>query len=264
MKTFGRHIPLGKGFLRPPCFDLPSSLLCLTYLPLHSVATSCFVSIKSPSHIAFFRWCSLHFGSSTTCWDRTRIAADSLAAGKAPHLCLMLPSSTNMSASSSRLVDILIDYLGLIGTIYISCLTVFDVIFWVNYGWQRGRGSAVEVDGGMTVLRPEIGSISVPAFAIFGLILRKYPVPLYVELMAGRNKKLYYVSSGATIVDQIVIIAPAANYVPEPGIQEVRIVDNAMSMSQDIPLQLLRVYVSKAQDVVSTVLAKGSLSDKMP
>ncbi|KAL6582131.1 hypothetical protein OROMI_006145 [Orobanche minor] len=95
----------------------------------------------------------------------------------------MLPSSTNMSASSSRLVDILyefpillplypvvtlpifqdrhsvdfqgIDYLGLIGTIYISCLTVFDVIFWVNYGWQRGRGSAVEVDGGMTVLRPE-------------------------------------------------------------------------------------------------------------
>ncbi|KAL6536764.1 hypothetical protein OROMI_006146 [Orobanche minor] len=87
--------------------------------------------------------------------------------------------------------------------------------------------------------------------------------------MAGRNKKLYYVSSGATIVDQIVIIAPAANYVPEPGIQEVRIVDNAMSMSQDIPLQLLspnngRVYVSKAQDVVSTVLAKGSLSDKMP
>ncbi|KAL6561344.1 hypothetical protein OROMI_016945 [Orobanche minor] len=202
----------------------------------------------------------MRFSSSTTCWDRTRIAADSLAAGKAPHLCLMLPSSTNMSASSSRLVDILIDYLGPL------------VIFWVNYGWQRGRGSAVEVDGGMTVLRPEIGSISVPAFAIFGLILRKYPVPLYVELMAGRNKKLYYVSSGATIVDQIVIIAPAANYVPEPGIQEVRIVDNAMSMSQDIPLQLLRkmgpndgrVYVSKAQDVVSTVLAKGSLSDKMP
>ncbi|KAL6536765.1 hypothetical protein OROMI_026346 [Orobanche minor] len=55
----------------------------------------------------------------------------------------MLPSSTNMSASSSRLVDILIDYLGPL------------VIFWVNYGWQRGRGSAVEVDGGMTVLRPE-------------------------------------------------------------------------------------------------------------
>ncbi|KAL6558008.1 hypothetical protein OROMI_018358 [Orobanche minor] len=166
----------------------------------------------------------------------------------------MLPSSTNMSASSSRLVDILP-----------------LVIFWVNYGWQRGRGSAVEVDGGMTVLRPEIGGllvkhprpptsslslalridvislfcVSVPAFAIFGLILGKYPVPLYVELMAGRNKKLYYVSSGATIVDQIVIIAPAANYVPEPRIQEVRIVDNAMSMSQDIPLQLLRVYVSK-------------------
>ncbi|KAL6558766.1 hypothetical protein OROMI_019116 [Orobanche minor] len=110
----------------------------------------------------------MRFSSSTTSWDRTRIAADSLAAGK-----------------------------------------IFKVIFWVNYGWQRGRGSAVEVDGGMTVLRPEIS----------GLL-------------------------GATIVDQVVIIAPAANYVPEPGIQEVRIVDNAMSMSQDIPLQLLRVYVN--------------------
>ncbi|KAL6535101.1 hypothetical protein OROMI_026475 [Orobanche minor] len=80
------------------------------------------------------------------------------------------------------------------------------VIFWVNYGWQRGRGSAVELYGGTTVLRPEIG----------GLL-------------------------GATIVDQVVIIAPTTNYVPEPGIREVRIVDNAMSMSQDIPLHLLRM-----------------------
>ncbi|KAL6547390.1 MFS transporter multidrug-resistance type transporter [Orobanche minor] len=50
----------------------------------------------------------------------------------------------------------------------------------------------------------------------------------------------YSMGAGATIVDQIIFIAPAANYVPEPGIREIRIVDNAMSMSQDIPLQLLR------------------------
>ncbi|KAL6542588.1 hypothetical protein OROMI_024190 [Orobanche minor] len=59
----------------------------------------------------------------------------------------MLPSSTNMSASSSRLVDILFSRL--------------LVIFRVNYGWRRGRGSAVEVDGSTTVLRPEIGGLLV-------------------------------------------------------------------------------------------------------
>ncbi|KAL6579093.1 hypothetical protein OROMI_009309 [Orobanche minor] len=89
-------------------------------------------------------------------------------------------------------------------------------------------------------------------------------VPLYVELMAGTNNKLYYC---ATIVDQVVIITPAANYVPELEIREVRIVDNTMSMSQDNTSTAAegkmspnngRVYVSKAQDVVSIVLAKGS------
>ncbi|KAL6580272.1 hypothetical protein OROMI_008296 [Orobanche minor] len=139
----------------------------------------------------------------------------------------MLPSSTNMSASSSRLVDILIDYLGPLVGYFLGKLWVAERERICGRGGRR-HDCAMTRDS------------SVPAFAIFGLILRKYRVSLYVELMAGRNKKLYYVSSGATIVDQIVIIAPAANYVPEPGIQEVRIVDNAMSMSQDIPLQLLR------------------------
>ncbi|KAL6554645.1 hypothetical protein OROHE_007384 [Orobanche hederae] len=72
---------------------------------------------------------------------------------------------------------------------------------------------------------------------------------------------------GATRVDQVVIITPAANYVPEHEIREVRIVDNAMSMSQDNTSTAAegkmspnngRVYVSKAHDFVSTVLAKGS------
>ncbi|KAL6548051.1 hypothetical protein OROHE_009756 [Orobanche hederae] len=74
-------------------------------------------------------------------------------------------------------------------------------------------------------------------------------------------------AAGATIVDQVVIITPAANYVPELEIREVRIVDNTMSMSQDNTSTAAegkmspnngRVYVSKAQDVVSIVLAKGS------
>ncbi|KAL6587990.1 hypothetical protein OROMI_000968 [Orobanche minor] len=175
-----------------------------------------------------------------------------------------------MSASSSRLVDILYEFPILLPLYPLVTLPIFQdrhsvhfqglllVIFWVNYGWQRGRGSAVEVDGGMTVLRPKISGLLV-----------KHPRPHTSSLSLALRIDVISHFCGATIVDEVVIIAPAANYVPEPGIQEVRIVDNAMSMSKDIPLQLLspnngRVYVSKAQDVVSTVLAKGSLSDKMP
>ncbi|KAL0338756.1 UNVERIFIED_CONTAM: Binding partner of ACD11 1 [Sesamum angustifolium] len=77
----------------------------------------------------------------------------------------------------------------------------------------------------------------------------------------------YLLNKGATIVDQIVSIAPAENYVPQPEIREVRIVDNAVSMSQENTCSAAegkmspnngRVYVSKAQDVVSSMLAKGS------
>ncbi|KAK1409848.1 hypothetical protein QVD17_36377 [Tagetes erecta] len=75
--------------------------------------------------------------------------------------------------------------------------------------------------------------------------------------------------SGATIVDQIVSITPAENYVPKPELQEAREVDNAVSMApentspsaaesnSDSP-RSANVYMSKAQDVVSSVLAKGS------
>ncbi|PIN02479.1 hypothetical protein CDL12_25002 [Handroanthus impetiginosus] len=73
--------------------------------------------------------------------------------------------------------------------------------------------------------------------------------------------------SGATIVDQVVSIAPAEHYVYQPEIREVRIVDNAISVSQENSSPVAegrtspsngKVYVSKAQDVVSSVLAKGS------
>ncbi|KAA8518407.1 hypothetical protein F0562_015881 [Nyssa sinensis] len=73
--------------------------------------------------------------------------------------------------------------------------------------------------------------------------------------------------SGATLVDQIVSITPAENYVPKPKIQETRIVDNAVSMAPENVLPDAeaktspsngRIYVSKAQDVVSSMVAKGS------
>ncbi|KAK9058745.1 hypothetical protein SSX86_023587 [Deinandra increscens subsp. villosa] len=85
--------------------------------------------------------------------------------------------------------------------------------------------------------------------------------------------------SGATLVDKVVRITPVENYVPKPEFQEVRAVDNAVNMSRqnsfsNAEARLLslkaclslrdngtsprRVYASKAQDVVSSVLAKGS------
>ncbi|KAL2503173.1 RNA binding (RRM/RBD/RNP motif) family protein [Forsythia ovata] len=73
--------------------------------------------------------------------------------------------------------------------------------------------------------------------------------------------------SGATIVDQIVTIVPAENYVPQPVVQEVRIVDNALSMSQEYDSPVAEgkmspsngsVYINKAQDVVTSMIAKGS------
>ncbi|KAK1421097.1 hypothetical protein QVD17_23197 [Tagetes erecta] len=74
--------------------------------------------------------------------------------------------------------------------------------------------------------------------------------------------------SGATIVDQIVSITPAENYVPKPDCQEVHDRDNAVSIAPENSPQSVesnntsprngRMYMSKAQDVVSSVLAKGS------
>ncbi|KAL3535976.1 hypothetical protein ACH5RR_004437 [Cinchona calisaya] len=75
--------------------------------------------------------------------------------------------------------------------------------------------------------------------------------------------------SGATIVDQIVTITPAENYVPQDDIREIRIVENAVDMSQENTSPFAeevknnsprsgRVYVNRAQDVVSNVIAKGS------
>ncbi|KAF5471957.1 hypothetical protein F2P56_008714 [Juglans regia] len=75
--------------------------------------------------------------------------------------------------------------------------------------------------------------------------------------------------SGATIVDQIVSISPVQNYVTKHEMQEVRVVDNAACVTPAESNNLIvedksnpsgngRMYVSRAQDVVASVLAKGS------
>ncbi|XP_058002591.1 binding partner of ACD11 1 isoform X1 [Hevea brasiliensis] len=76
--------------------------------------------------------------------------------------------------------------------------------------------------------------------------------------------------SGATIVDQIVSITPAENYVPNHELQEVRRMDTVVSavpaesfpsnveQAQTSPPSNGKMYVSRAQEVVSSMLAKGS------
>ncbi|KAK1583030.1 hypothetical protein Q3G72_020418 [Acer saccharum] len=71
--------------------------------------------------------------------------------------------------------------------------------------------------------------------------------------------------SGATIVDKIVSISSAENYVPKLEMQEVTIEENAVSVApaeniegKTSPSNSGRIYVSKAQEVVTTMLAKGS------
>ncbi|WMV52968.1 hypothetical protein MTR67_046353 [Solanum verrucosum] len=79
--------------------------------------------------------------------------------------------------------------------------------------------------------------------------------------------------SGATIVDQIVNIMQEEDYVPSSETREVRLVDNAVNVAGESSSPLAeqakptspsngrvngKVYISKAQDVVSNVLAKGS------
>ncbi|RAL39199.1 hypothetical protein DM860_002732 [Cuscuta australis] len=95
----------------------------------------------------------------------------------------------------------------------------------------------------------------------------------YVTFKDVRAIEIALLLSGATIVDQIVNISLAENYVPKSEIQELRIVvdddtsiaGNSNSLHTEDKLGSSsyarangRVYVSKAQDVVSSVLAKGS------
>ncbi|KAM3339273.1 binding partner of ACD11 1 isoform X1 [Capsicum galapagoense] len=95
----------------------------------------------------------------------------------------------------------------------------------------------------------------------------------YVTFKHPKALEIALLLSGATIVDQIVNITQAEDYVPSSETREVRIVDNAVNVAGESSSPLAeqakptspgngrvnrKVYISKAQDVVSNVLAKGS------
>ncbi|KAK9061483.1 hypothetical protein SSX86_018664 [Deinandra increscens subsp. villosa] len=86
----------------------------------------------------------------------------------------------------------------------------------------------------------------------------------FVTFKDPRALEIALLLSGATIVDQIVSITPAENYMPKPE-QDVREVDMAPENSSPPTAESNggsprsgNVYMSKAQVVVSSVLAKGS------
>ncbi|KAK4769687.1 hypothetical protein SAY87_030219 [Trapa incisa] len=99
----------------------------------------------------------------------------------------------------------------------------------------------------------------------------------FVTFKEPKALEIALLLSGATIIDHIVTISPVEDYVPNRDIQEVRIVESASSITpagnggtdaevaEDANVKSSspgggsgRLYVSRAQDVVNTVLAKGS------
>ncbi|KAK7336274.1 hypothetical protein VNO77_16810 [Canavalia gladiata] len=91
----------------------------------------------------------------------------------------------------------------------------------------------------------------------------------FVTFKDPRALEIALLLSGATIVDQIVSITPAVNYVPNHEMQEVRVVENAINVtpSENVLLHTEeekasptngRMYLSRAQDVVTNMLARGS------
>ncbi|CAL0323410.1 unnamed protein product [Lupinus luteus] len=69
----------------------------------------------------------------------------------------------------------------------------------------------------------------------------------FVTFKDSRALEIALLLSGATMIDQIVSITPVENYVPNRDIQD----EKAGSTNG-------KVYISKAQDVVTNMLAKGS------
>ncbi|XWS57874.1 hypothetical protein CRYUN_Cryun09bG0210800 [Craigia yunnanensis] len=70
----------------------------------------------------------------------------------------------------------------------------------------------------------------------------------YVTFKDPKVLEIALLLSGATIVDKIVTIICAENYVPKPEIH----------LGRTSPPSSKRMYVSRAQDVVASMLAKGS------
>ncbi|KAJ0254304.1 RNA recognition motif domain-containing protein [Hirschfeldia incana] len=82
----------------------------------------------------------------------------------------------------------------------------------------------------------------------------------FVTFTEPKALEIALLLSGATIVDKIVNITPADNYVPRREIMQ-QVVENTIPPTptrQNTDGNGGRAYVSKAQDVMATVLAKGS------
>ncbi|XP_054814413.1 binding partner of ACD11 1 isoform X3 [Prosopis cineraria] len=93
----------------------------------------------------------------------------------------------------------------------------------------------------------------------------------YVTFKDPKALEIALLLSGATIVDQIVSITPAENYIPKQEMQEVMVVENATNVApvenvtpnveeKTSPTSSGRIYVSRAQDVVTSMLAKEKLT----
>ncbi|XP_022718856.1 binding partner of ACD11 1-like [Durio zibethinus] len=91
----------------------------------------------------------------------------------------------------------------------------------------------------------------------------------YVTFKDPKALEIALLLSGATIVDKIVTIICAENYVPKTEINEARTADSIVSITpaahnaphdegRTSSPSSGRMYVSKAQDVVASMLAKGS------
>ncbi|XVE62552.1 hypothetical protein DITRI_Ditri06bG0127000 [Diplodiscus trichospermus] len=91
----------------------------------------------------------------------------------------------------------------------------------------------------------------------------------YVTFKDPKALEIALLLSGATIVDKIVTIISAENYVPKPKTHEARTADNIVSITplgnsgpsvegRTSPPSSRRMYVNRAQDVVANMLAKGS------
>lgn len=98
-------------------------------------------------------------------------------------------------------------------------------------------------------------------------IVREYgkPKTAFVTFKDPKALEIALLLSGATIVDQIVSISPADNYVANHEMQEERVVEYAINVAPEDSASNIeeekpggRIYLSKAQDVVTSMLAKGS------
>ncbi|KAJ6796696.1 binding partner of ACD11 1 [Iris pallida] len=92
------------------------------------------------------------------------------------------------------------------------------------------------------------------------------PKTAFVTFKDAKALEIAVLLSGATIVDQIVSIVPVENYIPKIE-EQVIVVDHLVSVSPDGNCEPAyeatsdrgsRIYVSKAQGIVTGVLARGS------